>query len=170
MTRDLRTKMVSSRGIGPPFRHSGESRNPGGGRGNVARSMTTRGGGLSPAGVGVRRNRIHRANSLYQAHSHTLECRRPHTREPHSPAGRRRRQTRPVLGNECPAHHQGGACRPAGRQRVRRALAAQTRPPLPIQPDRQSAQSGGVQNPGRTRRRLMERPAAPCCRVSCGLQ
>ena len=41
--------------------------------------------GLSPAGVGVGRNRIHRANSLYQAHPHTLECRRPHNREPHIP-------------------------------------------------------------------------------------
>ena len=36
MARDLRTKMVSSRGIGPPFRHSGESRSPGGGEGKCS--------------------------------------------------------------------------------------------------------------------------------------
>ena len=30
-------------------------------------------------------------------------------------------QTRVVLGYEVPAHHQGGACQQAGRQRVRRA-------------------------------------------------
>ena len=43
-----------------------------------ARSKTSRGGGLSPAGVGVGRGRIHRANSPYQITTpgfHTLVCR-----------------------------------------------------------------------------------------------
>ena len=41
-------------------------------------------------------------------------------------ADRRRRQTRPVLGYEGAAHHQSGACRQAGHQRVGRTKAGQS--------------------------------------------
>ena len=53
MARDLRTKMVSSRGIGPPFRHSGESRSPGGGEGKCsAVEDYARRGACPPLGSG----------------------------------------------------------------------------------------------------------------------
>ena len=53
MARDLRTKMVSSCGIGPPFRHSGESRSPGGREGKCsAVEDYARRGACPPLGSG----------------------------------------------------------------------------------------------------------------------
>ena len=84
---------------------------------------------------------------------------RPAERTTHlESAGRRRCQTRPVLGHEGPAHHQGGASRQAGRQPVRPAQSDQPRPPLPRQPGSESTQSGRPATKGRGHRRLRERP------------